>query len=104
MGTRLYRFSRNGNIFDLNGRKPNGPEPRYFWNANITINEAYKEPTQSLTRDYLVSDNLIRSSADQIAAIRIDAVPGTEGIVVRGNSLVGENRKIILEGPKKTVS
>ncbi|MDZ4847820.1 MAG: right-handed parallel beta-helix repeat-containing protein [Pirellulaceae bacterium] len=87
-----------GNEFDLNGRKPNGPEPRFVWNANITINEASKEPTNSPTQDYLISNNLIRTSEDQIAAIRVDAVPDTQNIVIRGNLLVGENRKIIVEG------
>jgi hypothetical protein len=91
-----------GNIFELNGKKPNGPEPRYFWNANITINEAFKEPTNSPTRDYVVTNNLIRTAVHQIAAIRIDAVPETKSIVVRGNTLVGENRKILVEGPETT--
>ncbi len=35
-----------GNVFNRNGRKPNGPEPRYIWNANITINEAHADPLQ----------------------------------------------------------
>jgi hypothetical protein len=90
-----------GNLFELNGRKPNGPPPDYVWNANITINEARKEPTQSPTRDYLVSGNWIRTSSSQIAAIRVDAVAATESIVIHGNSLVGENRRILVEGPAR---
>ena len=90
-----------GNVFDRNGRKPNGPAPRYVWNANITINEAVKDPSQSPTRDYLISGNLIRSTSDQIAAIRVDAVANTESIVIRDNLLLGENRKILVEGPER---
>ncbi len=87
-----------GNEFDRNGRKPNGTEERYIWNANITINEALKEPTHSPTQAYLVSGNLIRTTNDQIAAIRVNAVAETKSIVIRGNVLVGENRRILVEG------
>ncbi len=89
-----------GNVFDRNGRKPNGPERRHIWNANITINEAFKDPSNSPTRDYLVSNNLIRTSGNQIAAIRVDAVSGTQDIVISNNTLVGENRSILVEGPE----
>ena len=87
-----------GNEFDRNGRKPNGAEERYIWNANITINEAFKEPTNSPTQDYLVSGNMIRTTNDQIAAIRVNAVAETKNIVIRGNLLLGENRQILVEG------
>jgi hypothetical protein len=93
------RLVVTGNVFDRNGRKPNGPEPRYIWNANITINEAFRDPSNSPTRDYLVSNNLIHSTADQVAAIRIEAVEETRNIVVRNNVLIGENRKILVTGP-----
>jgi Right handed beta helix region len=87
-----------GNEFDRNGRKPNGTEERYIWNANITINEALKEPTHSPTQDYLVSGNMIRTTSDQIAAIRVNAVADTKNIVIQGNLLLGENRRILVEG------
>jgi hypothetical protein len=89
------------NIFDRNGRKPNGPTPRYVWNANITIDEAHGDPSGSSTSDYLVSGNVIYSTADQIAAIRINAGEKTDGIVVRNNLLRGENRTLLLEGPRQ---
>ncbi len=88
-----------GNVFDQNGRKPNGPQRRHIWNANITINEASRDPSSSPTQNYLISNNLIRSTAGQIAAIRVDAVAETDSIVIQNNSLVGENRKIVVEGP-----
>lgn len=88
-----------GNVFDRNGRKPNGPEPRYTWNANITVNESYKDPTESPTRDYLISDNLIYTSTNQIAAIRVDTVGEVKDIAVQGNALLGENPRILVEGP-----
>ena len=91
----------SNNIFDRNGRKPNGPTPRYIWNANITVNEAYNDPSGSPTSDYLISNNLIYSTADQIAAIRVDATKMTGGIVLRGNMLRGENCTILLEGPRQ---
>ena len=87
-----------GNVFDRNGRKPNGPERRHIWNANITINEAFKDPSNSPTRDYVVSNNLIRTSGNQIAAIRVDAVAGTQDIMISNNTLVGDNRRILIEG------
>jgi polygalacturonase len=89
-----------GNVFDRNGLKPNGPEARFIWNANITINEAYKEPFDSPTRDYLVAGNQIRTGTNQIAAIRVDATTNTHAIVIRGNQLLGENTRILVEGPR----
>jgi hypothetical protein len=88
------------NIFDRNGRKPNGDRPRYVWNANITINEAPGEPTKSPTQDYLVANNLIISMASQVAAVRVDANETTSGIVLTNNVLRGDNRRILLEGPR----
>ena len=90
-----------GNVFALNGRKPNGPEPRYIWNANITINEAHGDPTDSPTGNYLVSDNLIETAPSQIAAIRVDATEQTHNIVIQDNLLVGDNHRLLIEGPNR---
>lgn len=87
-----------GNIFDRNGRKPNGPERHHIWNANITINSARHDPTDSPTEDYLVSGNLIYSTESQIAAIRVDADKSTRSVVITNNLLRGTNRKILIEG------
>lgn len=97
----------SGNVFDRNGRKPNGEKSQHIWNANITINEARGDPANSPTRDYLISQNLIRSTSSQIAAIRIDATAegettqGTSNIVLSGNVLTGENQDILIEGPRR---
>ncbi|MCA9231328.1 MAG: right-handed parallel beta-helix repeat-containing protein [Planctomycetales bacterium] len=88
------------NTFRNNGRKPNGPELHHIWNANITINEAKHDPSNSPTRDYLVSNNLLDTTADQIAAVRVVATADTRSIVIRHNLLLGENQKIVIEGPK----
>ncbi len=88
------------NVFDRNGRKPNGPERRYIWNANITINDSHGDPSNSPTQGYVVADNIITTTADQVAAIRVDTVDATESIVVRGNLLCGENDKVLIEGPR----
>ncbi len=90
-----------GNVFDRNGRKANGPQTHHIWNANITINEATKDPSNSATRDYLVSGNLIHTSSGQIAAIRVDAVENTRNIVIHNNALIGENMKILVVGPER---
>ncbi len=90
-----------GNVFNRNGRKANGPEPRYIWNANITINEAHGDPSNSPTADYLISDNLITTDARQIAAIRVDAVELTQNIVIKNNMILGENRNILVEGTNR---
>ncbi|NLS79587.1 MAG: right-handed parallel beta-helix repeat-containing protein [Chloroflexi bacterium] len=86
-----------GNIFDRNGRKPNGNQPGQIWNANITIDDARHDPTHSPTQDYLVANNILYTAADQVAAIRIDAGVSRD-IIVRGNLLRGENRRILVEG------
>jgi len=90
-----------GNMFNRNGRKPNGSEPRYIWNANITINEAFREPTDSPTQDYLVSDNLIYTTSSQIAAIRVVATDSTSNIVIRNNMTLGDNQSLVIEGPNR---
>jgi Right handed beta helix region len=89
----------SGNVFDRNGRKPNGKERHQIWNANVTINDSKGDPSNSPTRDYLVTGNLIYTTAEQIAAIRVDAIETTRAIVLEGNVLRGENRKIAVEGP-----
>lgn len=91
-----------GNVFTRNGRKPNGPERRYIWNANITINEAEGDPTHSPTNNYLVSDNLIETTPSQIAAVRVDATDQTHDIVIQDNLFVGDNRRLLIEGPHRS--
>lgn len=87
-----------GNVFDRNGRKPNGAKPSQVWNANITVNEDPHDPTKSPAQDYLIAHNVIYTTASQVAAIRIDANVQTSGIVVKDNLLRGENRSIRVEG------
>lgn len=89
-----------GNIFDRNGRKPNGIKPTHIWNANITINEDPSDPTKSPTEDYLIADNIVYTTESQIAAIRIDTDKATR-IVVKNNLLRGENRLILVQGAEK---
>jgi hypothetical protein len=90
----------SGNVFDRNGRKPNGTKPHQIWNANITINEDPSDPTKSATADYVIADNIVYTTASQVAAMRIEA--GTsKGIVVRSNLLRDENRRILVEGENK---
>ena len=89
------------NIFDRNGRKANGPTKRYTWNSNITVNEAYGDKSGSPTADYLITGNVIYSTTNQIAAIRVDANETVSGIVIRNNLLRGENGTIMLEGPRQ---
>jgi len=86
-----------GNIFDRNGRKPNGTIARHLWNANITVNEDPFDPTNSPVADYLIQGNILYTNDSQHAAMRIDATMAT-GIVVKDNVLRGENRKILVEG------
>jgi parallel beta-helix repeat protein len=88
-----------GNVFDRNGRKPNGKKATQVWNANITVNHDPSDPTKSPTQDYLIADNLFYTTASQVAAIRVDAAVAT-GIVVRGNLLRGENQRILVEGDR----
>jgi hypothetical protein len=88
-----------GNTFDRNGRKPNGKERYHIWNANITINEARKDPSESPAENYLVTENLLFTDPSQVAAIRIDTTANMRGVVVRNNLLRGENRTVLVEGP-----
>lgn len=90
----------SGNVFDRNGRKPNGTKPQQVWNANITINEDPSDPTKSATTDYVIADNIVYTTASQVAAMRIDAGK-SKGLVVRNNLLRGENRRILIEGENK---
>ena len=92
------------NVFDRNGRKPNGPGKHYTWNANITINEAYGDKSGSPTQDYMVAGNVIYSTKERVAAIRVDATGTTAGIVLRNNLLRGENCTILLEGSQDGAS
>lgn len=91
----------SGNVFDRNGRKPNGKEHHQIWNANVTINDARGDPSDSPTRDYVITANLIYTTADQVAAIRVETTETTESIVLDGNVLRGANREILIEGPKR---
>ncbi|NLP11814.1 right-handed parallel beta-helix repeat-containing protein [bacterium] len=85
-----------GNHFNHNGRKANGEKKEQLWNANITINSAH-DPTNTLTRDYLISNNQFYTSNSQIAAIRVDA-PAVRNIVIRQNQFLGEKDLVLVEG------
>jgi hypothetical protein len=89
-----------GNVFDRNGRKPNGTKPGQLWNANITVNTDIHDPTRSPAQDYLIAHNILHTAASQAAAMRIDADIRTAGIVVKDNLLRGENRRIVLTGER----
>jgi parallel beta helix pectate lyase-like protein len=91
----------SGNIFKYNGRKPNGPERRHRWNANITINESSHDPSKTTARDYMISANMITTGDSQIAALRVDTTDATRNIVIQANMLLGQNREILVEGPKQ---
>lgn len=86
-----------GNVFNRNGRKPNGTKPHQIWNANITVNEATYDSTNSPTEDYIIANNIIYTTNSQIAAIRIDGDKSNK-IIVRNNLLRGENIRIMVEG------
>ena len=85
------------NVFDRNGRKPNGTKPTHIWNANLTVNSDPSDPTKSATEDYVIAGNLLYTTASQLAAMRINAGE-VKGIVVRDNLLRGENRRVLVEG------
>ncbi|MDF1741541.1 MAG: right-handed parallel beta-helix repeat-containing protein [Verrucomicrobiales bacterium] len=89
----------SGNIFSLNGRKENGDTLNTIWNANITINQARGDKLNTPTAHYLIADNIIETDHSQVAAIRVDTRNETGNITISGNMLIGENRKIIVEGP-----
>ncbi|MDA7926785.1 right-handed parallel beta-helix repeat-containing protein [Verrucomicrobiales bacterium] len=88
-----------GNIFSLNGRKENGDTLNTIWNANITINQARGDKFNTPTAYYLIANNMIETDNNQVAAIRVDTRTETEDITISGNTLIGANRKIIVEGP-----
>lgn len=88
-----------GNIFSLNGRKPNGDERHHLWNASITVNQARGDILKTPTAHYLIANNIIESDEHQIAAIRVDTREETSNIVIRGNLMTGGNRTIRVEGP-----
>jgi len=58
------------------------------------------DPTKSPTEDYVIADNIIESTAGQVAAIRVDAAKSA-GILIRDNLLRGENRRILIEGENR---
>jgi parallel beta-helix repeat protein len=86
------------NVFRRNGRKDNGTQPQNIWDANITINESRGDPSNSPAEHCVVSHNLIETGDDQVAAIRVVTEATVQGIVLEGNVLTGENRKILVEG------
>lgn len=87
-----------GNVFSLNGRKSNGEERHTIWNANITINQARGDKLNTPTAHYVVANNIIETDQHQIAAIRVDTRSETLGIVIQGNLMIGNNRRIVVEG------
>ncbi len=90
-----------GNVFSLNGRKFNGDERHMLWNANITINEAKGDKLNTPTAHYLIADNIIETDQHQIAAIRVDSRPETLNIVIKDNLMIGDNTRILVEGPNQ---
>ncbi len=72
------------NVFRHNGRKDDDPR-----DAEIRIQEREKWPKGSA---YRIEGNLIETTEDQSAAIRVTA--GVEGVVIRGNTLRGAVRRI----------
>jgi parallel beta-helix repeat protein len=93
------RCTVTGNVFSLNGRKFNGEQRHHIWNANITINQAKGDKLNTPTAYYLIADNIIETDAHQIAAVRVDTRVETENILIEGNLMIGENRRILIEGP-----
>lgn len=90
-----------GNVVSLNGRKLNGDQRHTIWNANITINQARGDTLNTPTAHYVIADNIIETDEHQIAAIRIDTRSETRNIVIEDNLLIGDNRKILVEGPNQ---
>ncbi len=88
-----------GNVFSLNGRKLNGDQRHTIWNANITINQAPNDKLNTPTAHYVIADNIIETDQHQVAAIRIDTRSETQNIIIQGNLLIGDNRRIVVEGP-----
>ncbi|HEX4144274.1 MAG TPA: right-handed parallel beta-helix repeat-containing protein [Pirellulales bacterium] len=94
-----------GNVFDRNGRKAGlkkddgsaaggGTENR---TANVCIDSQSHDPAHSPTEDYLISGNIIYTTAEQRAAIRVDATVSKQ-IVIKNNLLRGENPHILVDG------
>jgi parallel beta-helix repeat protein len=88
----------SNNAFLKNGRKDNGTGRFQIWDANITINETPKDPSNSPTENCIVSHNLFETGSDQVAAIRIDTEVTVRNVVIEGNVLFGENQQILIEG------
>ncbi|MEZ6049588.1 MAG: right-handed parallel beta-helix repeat-containing protein [Planctomycetaceae bacterium] len=86
------------NIFRRNGRKPNGPEPHQRWNANITINQSKHDPSHTVSAHCLFSENLIETTSEQIAAIRVNLTEESQSMVIHNNVLTGVNQSILIEG------
>ncbi len=88
-----------GNTFSLNGRKTNGDERHKIWNANITVNQARGDKLNTPTAHYVISNNIIETDQHQIAGIRVDTRTETQNIVIQGNLIIGDNPRILIEGP-----
>lgn len=90
----------SNNLILKNGRKKNGSSERSIWNANIKINDDAADPKSTPATDYIVSNNIIETTEEQIAAIRI--VVGSKGnVIIKNNVLLGENKLIQSLGDKK---
>ena len=93
-----------GNVFVRNGRKPN--TPRQIWNANITINEASTNDRSNQwapgPKHYLIANNTIETDAAQVAAVHITGSPELKQILVKDNLLLGDNRRILVDGEPRT--
>ena len=88
------------NVFSLNGRKFNGEGERFrIWNANITVNQARVDKLNTPTANYVIADNIVETDQHQIAAIRVDTRTETRNIQITDNLMIGENTKILVEGP-----
>lgn len=88
-----------GNLFERNGRKPNQEKRNLLWNANITINAA-SDPTNTYTKNYIISNNIFYTTKDQHAVIYINS-DEVQGINVFNNQLLGDNPNIKIEGSSK---
>ena len=51
------------------------------------------------TAHYVIANNIIETDEQQIAAIRVDTRAETRDIVIRGNLMIGDNQRILVEGP-----
>ena len=89
-----------GNVFEKNGRKPNGPRDSQLWNANITVNAA-GDPTNTFSKNYVITNNIIYTTKDQHAAVFINS-DDVDGINIFNNQLLGDNPKIKIGGTSKS--